>query len=430
MYYTNLAYRWRVGYPLGHGVCVSAWGVNSHRALTRDSLSSVDQRQPKLFDPQLYLRELIYPDCDNAVRRLSTYEWINPHARPYDSSSTLSQWEQSVVDAVDPWPVPLATDPGEIAPLCDACIQFQTEFGVDQIILPSPLISDPQSDLSVEMRWLDCGVAAVPKDCRLPLLATIAISDSCLVHRAPPENDLLHAIADQVTAERGIDGVYVVVEQSEASGPPFIRDQKVAWSLLWLSHVIGGKLGLRVVVNYADVFGLACLACGATSFVSGPTTKSRRLCFADFQSRGGGGALPKFYSHALIMDLLPSRDIEMKLMHRRLGRYIYGDITPASGPLLAALRNGIPTDLVPDWREQVNNTSASSSHYQERVMSAAEEIAAEADPVSTCLTWLQDAERDAGYLATRCEDDPLSPDHRHIASWRSALESLIDQFSL
>ena len=86
--------------------------------------------------------------------------------------------------------------------------------------------------------------------------------------------------------------------------------------------------------------------------------------------------------------------------------------------------------MVPEWQEQINNVSSSSGHFLERIYSASNEMESSQDKISFTLSWLQDAERDANYLANRIEDDPLSADHRHIAVWRSAFEHLIDQYQL
>jgi len=430
MYYSNLAWKWAVTWPVGQGVCVAAWGVNSAQALARDTLDAVAESDSRFFDPQLYLLALEYPDCDKAVRRLSTYPWINSNVIPYDEAVSITEWEKQVAGPLPGgWPYPLPQDPDGIMERARSCVEFQIEFGVNSIILPSPLLSDQESDYSRELLWLDTGIEAVPSDCDLPVYATLAISDSCLVHRSPADNELLLSIVDQITA-RDVDGLYIVLEQTVAGNTTYLRDRNVAWSLLALCHDIGDRAGLKVIVNYADAFGIACLAAGANIFVSGPTTRCRRLCLSDFQSRGGGGAFPRLHAISLLVDLLPERDIQDKILPARLLRLISQDRTSYSTSLLDALSAGNPIATVPEWHERVNNRTASDGHYQEIVASKANELINSEDPISNTLTWLQDAESNAAYLAARFESNPLSFDHRHIASWRSAFEHFLSQYSI
>ena len=430
MYYSNLAYKWGVTWPVGEGVCVAAWGVNSAQAFARDTLDPIAEPDSRIFDPQLYLLTLEYPECDRAVRRLSTYPWINPNITPYDEGVSITEWEdQETEQILTEWPYALPQDRAEILERSRRCIEFQIEFGVNSLILPSPLLSDQESDYSYELDWLDAGIEAVPDDCDLPIFATLAISDNCLVHRVPADNELLRSFVDQITA-RDIDGLYIVLEQSVGGSTTYLRDRNVAWSLLSICHDVGVRSDLQVIINYADAFGLVCLAAGASIFISGPTTRSRRLCLSDYESRGGGGAFPRLHSSSMLIDLLPERDIQNKILPARLIRLISLDRTSYSAPLIDALSAGHPLATIPEWHERVNNRTASDGHYQEVIARKAEESINADDPISSTMAWLQGAESNAGYLATRFEDDPLSFDHRHISSWRSAFEQFLSQYSL
>ena len=257
-------------------------------------------------------------------------------------------------------------------------------------------------------------------------MATIAVSDTCLTHRAPERNELLQAIVDQVAA-RPVSGVYLVLHRVAPDDTPYILDGNVARSILSLCYDLGVRARKTVFVNYVDVFGIACLAAGASGFATGPTSKAHRLCFSDFASRGGGGPLPRFYSHSLLMDLLTERDLEHKLTARRLLRLVEVDETPESAALLTALRQGTPVSALPDWQERVNNVRASSAHFQLRVQRATRELVEAANRPLAALNWLQDAERNAAFLSRRFEDDPLTADDRHPAVWCRAFEDVIDR---
>jgi len=430
MYYSNLGYAWGVPWPVGHGVCISAWGVSAATAHARDNLDEIANHSNRFFDPQLYLSNLEYPDCGSAVRRLSTYSWINPEIPPQEDGESNTNWEERVINTVGTeWPLSLPTIREEIAERSQFCVDFQIDFGVRAILLPSPLTIDQESDYSQELMWLDEGLKVIPDGCDLPIYATFAISDNCLIHRTPTENDLLQTIIDQITA-REVDGVYLVIEQSGADDSPYIRNRNVAWSALSICRDIGVRAEKDMIVNYLNTFGLPCLSAGADIFISGPTNRARRLCLSDYLSRGGGGALPRFHSNSMIVDLLPERDIENKIYPANLLRLLEQDRTRYSDSLLTSIANGSGIALVPEWRESRNNRAASDAHYQEIIINASNEINESANPIYATLEWLQNAERDASYLASRFEDDPLSFNHSHIAAWRSAFERFISQYNL
>src|SRR4051794_15671965 len=65
-----------------------------------------------------------------------------------------------------------------------------------------------------------------------------------------------------------------------------------------------------VFVNFADVFGVACVGLGASGFVTGPTQSLRRLCLAGFLDDGGGLPLPHLYSHRAVAEFLPERELQ------------------------------------------------------------------------------------------------------------------------
>jgi len=114
-------------------------------------------------------------------------------------------------------------------------------------------------------------------------------------------------------------------------------------------------------VNYAESLGLACLAFGAEAYGTGYATKERRLAVSDHVKRGGGFALPKFYSKNVILDLRPEDDLE-RFQKAELA-LLNSDKTPASEPLLNALKAGKKTGVVVPWRQAKNNVAAAELHY-------------------------------------------------------------------
>ena len=430
MFYLNLGYFWQVQELGDYGVCVGAHGVSSQSALTTDRRNRLPTAERRLFDPQLYLRDLDLQDCEPVVTRLATYAWLNPAVPEYEEGQTITDWTKQVAEELrGHWPCELPEARSEaMQQVIKACLDFQVQFGVGGLIIPAPVTRDPESDFSYESKWIDAGLE-LAEEYGLPIYATLALRDTCLMHRQPTENELLKIIVDQIAARTDLNGVYMVLEQAIPSDSVYLANSIVAWSLLSLCYDLGTKASLTVIVNFADVFGLACLAAGAKAFCAGPYTKGRRLSPSDFETREGGGAYPRFYAHSLILNLLP-RDIGGKIAKKRLLRLLNPDDTEHSKSLFAALRSNQQYDQVVDWQERAGNTGTSHDHYVRSVVRETDRLLASGDRISHVLAWLQDAERNADYLAERFDTDPLSADHRHVSAWRAAFESFLSQYGL
>jgi hypothetical protein len=427
MFLMNVGWKWSIVPERGpHGVIFNASGVDLESALRRERPSGLPDEV--YFDPQLYLLSLPYDTAPRTCRKLATYPWFPIETPDFDSGEvSIRDWIENVGEAIsERWPPVLPSDPDAINNVIRQSIDFQQQFGVSEIILPSPLTNFPESDLSVEMTWVDEGIrvaSAIDK----PFLVTFAISDACLLHVDPSDNQLLQLAIDQFTAREEIPGVYLVIEHSRGESNRIVH-ARVAWALLEFCYYVGKSAGKKVLVNYTDTFGLACLAAGAKGFASGLSTKSKRLHFEDFVERGGGGAFPKFYAHSTICDYLPERDLE-RLRDLHLLRLIQNDRTPASSSLFDVLTSGGSVGSIPEWRESKNNLSGSRDHFIQRVRTAVDQIngRSENEKREIILAWLQDAERTVNYLNERFSDEALYDDGRHVRAWRSAFESFLNQ---
>ena len=422
----NVGWRWGIVPEHGpHGVIFNASGVDLESALRRERPSGLPREV--YFDPQLYLLSLPYDTAPRTCRKLATYPWFPIETPDFDSGEvSIRDWIENVEEAIsEEWPPVLPSDPKEIYNMIRQSIDFQQKFGVSEFILPSPLTSFPDSDLSVEMTWVDEGIKAASTTDK-SFLVTFAISDTCLLHVDPPDNYFLQLAIDQFTAREEIPGVYLVIEHSRGESNRIVH-ARVAWALLEFCYYVGKSAGKKVLVNYVDTFGLACLVAGAKGFASGLSTKSKRLNFEDFVERGGGGAFPKFYAHSTICDYLPERDLE-RLRDLRLLRLIQNDRTPASSSLFNALTSGDSVGSIPEWRESKNNLSGSMKHFIQRVRIAVDQIngRSENEKREIVLAWLQDAERTVDYLNARFSEEALYDDGRHVRAWRSAFESFLN----
>ncbi len=429
MFLLNVGYKWGIPDPGPHGVIFKASSVNRERALLRrERLQSLPSEV--YFDPQLYLSSLPYDTSPRTCCRLATYSWFPIEIPDRDSDKVpIKDWMKDVEDAITgKWPPTLPSGRNEISNIVKQAIEFQQQFEVSKIILPNRLTNNPDSDLTSEMAWVDEGIKAA-SGIDKPFLATFAISDACLLHADPSDNQLLQIAIDQFTSRDELFGVYLVVEQSRGESIRIVH-ARTAQALLEFCYYIANSAGKEVLVNYTDTFGLACMAVGAKGFASGTTIKSKRLHFGDFVERGGGGAFPKFYAHSTICDYLPERDIE-RLRKNNFLRFIKDDKTQASSSLFEVLNKGGSVRDIPEWRESINNLSGSRNHFIQRVLMAVDQMTGKPDDEKKeiILVWLQDAELTVNYLNERFSDEALYDDGRHVRAWRSAFESFLNQHS-
>ena len=215
-YYATVGYSFKL--PSGvepEGGVILASSMPAPQLLRR----RFDKRYPhlkrRLFDPQLYLAGLDAHASRRHCAILGSYPWFGVQGLgSYDSSvQNLSEWRKLAEKKIPSiWPDSPPTDPAVIESAVGQAIDMQERLGCEALILPSPLTIAQSSDYTTELGWLDGGLRAVPQDTELPIFASVAISDVCLAYVDPVENGLIEAIVDAVSA-RGVDGVYLVLEQ-------------------------------------------------------------------------------------------------------------------------------------------------------------------------------------------------------------------------
>ena len=240
---------------------------------------------------------------------------------------------------------------------------------MSHVILPTPLAVVREDEGSAMADWLDAGLAAVSSlDVSQPVLATVAVSESALADSAFDSGGLLEALVDHVTSREDIDGAYVVVVQTKTPAHPFEASPDVIAAYLRLTNDLAGAGLSEVVVNYADVAGIACIGLGATMFATGPSTSLRRCNIEAYKDKGGGIPLPQYYSHRVGGEFSSETDMEELLAAGAVRRI--RDLTEASAPLLAAWERGETAAQVAEWAESRNNLTAAHFHYILRMIQA------------------------------------------------------------
>ncbi|RYD63037.1 MAG: hypothetical protein EOP84_34000, partial [Verrucomicrobiaceae bacterium] len=257
---------------------------------------------------------------------------------PYESELVnQSDWKRSTEAVIHrAWKGALSSDPHEALIALANCVRMQEQLGCEAIILPSPLTADQDSNLNVEMAWLDLGMAVSSKEApNVPRLATVALSDASLRGVDPWKNQLLDVLIDQITA-RGPEGVYLVVEQANEQGY-YCSHPNTIGAILRLAYEFRSSGLSRVVVGQVGTAGLLALAAGADTWSAGWYKNERCLRFADLEDREGR-AIPTYYSHALASEIHTEEDLSRFAKLRLFARI--EDETPASSGLLRALRAG------------------------------------------------------------------------------------------
>jgi hypothetical protein len=202
--------------------------------------------------------------------------------------------------------------------------------------------------------------------------------------------------------------VYIVVSQTQKQHHPLCPAQLVTRAYAYLTRAFANYGYDFVFVNFADAFGVACLGLGASGFATGPSQSLRRLCLAAFLDEGGGLPLPHLYSHPMIGEFLPERELEVVARLKLLRRV--QDDTVHSGDLFRALQRGQPVESVSAWAENKNNVSAASRHFIARMITEASTYSTltPTDRFARAESWLEGArvnqenlnEKLAGQLTT------------------------------
>ncbi|WP_420645421.1 hypothetical protein [Candidatus Leptofilum sp.] len=318
-FYANLGYRFKAPNKtevplLLHGSIILSSAIHMDQLVRRRNLEKqYPHMRRRLFDPQLYLAELDANESSGHCAKLATYPWfgIKDLDRYQSSIQKQSDWKKEIEkDIVKLWPRTTPTDPEIIKNSVAECIDIQCRLGCQAIILPSPLTQNVNSNYSRELVWLDAAIDYVAKaKIRLPIYATIAISDNCLRSTEPFSNTLVDLILDTVSA-REINGVYLVLEQDGAPNETrHCANVRVLRTILHMVHIFHHDCQIKVAVNFLGQFGLACLAAGADLWGSGWYKSVYRLRLRD--KLGEGRARPSYWSYAAAMDIHLKNDFDV-----------------------------------------------------------------------------------------------------------------------
>ena len=409
------------------GVVVMPAGL-PREALARRKFGNpkLEEQQPlfpldeprRLLDPQVYLATLDPEKCKKTCTRLVSYRWFAKSDKEQYDSSQLSQakWQQKMREQVTELWNPPQNDTLSIQRVVRDVLADQTQFQCEALILPSPLTINPSSTYSVELEWMDQGLAhAAAAAPATPALVTVAISDRCLVGLPPDENALLDTIADQVTA-RAPAGVYLVLEQAYEQGYYSSEDDTIASIFRLISLFRAGGVR-RVMLSYCGVLGFAGLCLGADAWVSGWYKGERRLQLRDLEDDDNRRAHSAYYSHPFASEINVAKDLPYLAQEGLIEPFL--DETAASRDLVRALRTkgaAIPAD----WR--ATSVKSARAHFNQvaiRETARISDLPDDESRVKYAKAWLANATK----LALSLRDYKDRNDRTEIAHqrrWREA----------
>jgi hypothetical protein len=428
MFLYNRGYQKTIDGVKPHGVIINASSIYQPSLSRRDSTYS--SLNILLFDPQYYLSaNLDRHTSQSTYLKLATYPWFNQNPPEYNSDEIkLKDWKKQLPNN----PSCIITYPEndtDIKCRIKRCLSFQDSMGCSHLIIPVPLARTREEQFTEQLRWIKLGIEYKHTFTK-PIIATLPFSEKVLSEIAFENNDLSQTILDYLPTIEELDGYYIAIEKETET--MHIANTILARTLLELCYNLS-KYNKFVCINFVDIFGIVCLAAGATAFGGGYTSKEKRLFVEDFVDRTGGYQYPKFYSNILLGDFYSERDLN-KLVDLDLINYIYRDKTNYSASLIRAFKNRNTAKDVPEWEEKNNNVSTATRHRIENIVNLTNNIDS-TNNLSTKLDfvyyYLEDAQARMGNINYRnTGNDQLSENGDHINIWLHALKDFRAQNSL
>lgn len=392
-------------------------------SLERRKLAKTPFLSTRFFDPQLYMATINAYECSDDCVKLSSYPWFGTkNVQDYESKElNQKQWKDNAKNTIlDSWIGDTPSSPNSVREMVKDCIDFQCQLGCCGIILPSPLTFDFGTDYSLELLWLDLGLEyARSADIKLPLFATVAISDSCLRLQDPTSNQLIQLVLDAVSA-REVDGVYLLIEQgNERQDTRYIANSRTLQSALYITHVCANVCRLRVITNFFGPFGLVLEAAGAEAWASDWYKSLVRFRLGDIPKPATAISWPSFWSYPLISDINLESEFETLVNLGFLSRII--DRTPASESLFRGISSGASVSQIVDWRYSKANVAAAMEHYELSAIRAERMHSnySGTERLDHVEKWLGDAVNLASQVRSVLRQ-PIKTKLDHVFAWRDA----------
>lgn len=227
-------------------------------------------RRESIFDPQFYMPK-------EQKGKLVTY--------PFFPANVMSGLATSDLDELSP-------------ALAEECVRFQLKNDFEYVVVPARYYDAWPTDYyeKLQVGLLEPFVAAVRKyQPQKPILQTLVVKSIQIT-----DQQQRHELLNWITGRNGIDGVYVIFEDSAPSKQ--IKDPMLLAGALQFIH--GLKLNrMQVVVGYCNTEGLLYSVAGPDAVATGAYENVRSFAKQRFQERERefqGGPNPRIYSGHLL----------------------------------------------------------------------------------------------------------------------------------
>src|SRR6266446_1589315 len=185
--------------------------IPSRRTLesaTKKEFRKGEYRARLLFDPQVYLTSLDPVRFRSRCASLASYAWFDcgdlEFKKTAKSRAGQRPWDEKRWKIIHEYWTGKMSEGDDIGADASAIAATQRTVGCEAMVLGAPLTTNPNSDLAVELEWLDRGIAAASKQnlLGLPVLGSVALSERVLTGIDPFENTLIDTIVDQFSTRK------------------------------------------------------------------------------------------------------------------------------------------------------------------------------------------------------------------------------------
>lgn len=262
--------------------------IYSARDIAPDKLAEVLGAQKKgtdrFFDPQYYA-------CMVAAQpgaRLGWLETEDDDGYPYFRARRRAELERENIVRAD----------------LEACLGFQSSFPLTGLIAPNVVIrrSFDSVEGSIAKGFIrHCAVAAKKVAPKLPVYATLAVSNPALADRVELQNFL-----QEVTElEDPPTGFYLLLERPDQVVPPTLTDQDELSRWMLINHTLKVN-GFKVINGYTDGLAPYIGAAGADAAASGWFNTLKTFSLKKFEPIGSSFArrpVMRYMSTALLKSI-------------------------------------------------------------------------------------------------------------------------------
>lgn len=426
MFFFNRGYYWTIDKdnpPFGVITSPSSmpYGQIKRKFSTNKSFKPINE---VLFDPQLYLQQDDYNSMHELESKIRSYHWMDSNFVDYDSKVINVNEYRKILKNFN-FDSQNTSEP-TIEEKISKCLKFQIDCGVTSLISPTPLILNKNSDFNYYLKWISNSINIYKKSGYTnDIYISVPLSEQILSNNPLDKNSYLQSIVDNLTSlDECISGFYINLISNKNEF--YITDRNTINNIFELCFLLGKQFNKKVIINSIDILGFVCLSLGAYGFATGYTTKEKRINFEDLKDKDINGIpYPKFYSHSLITDFRPYKDLK-KLVEINQLSLIKNDVTKYSESLIQSLTSPLNQIIeVNAWEERRNNVTASQKHKIELLVNETNKLNKlnDKEKIKYTLNWLSNSEKNISII--KSEFPSIDINHEHVQIWKECYQNFM-----